>query len=427
MLAQPKPVFASDFGTSFYKFGPWWMMKTGPSVIENRGYFPKISKVSAEVRGISVKEVVVGDEVSEYLESRADLSRLYYPMRNGVIEREDQRGWKVVKELVRYSLLKHYPGRVDTTGIPFSGFFVVAALAAQAPTYMYERLFEIYQEVNSEEGGGLVRAVTIIPQPLAVAIAEKAVTCVVVEAGHGNTQVTPISRDVIRAALIPLNRGGSDSDKITAQILKDLGYSDLAREEKFVRIFKEMAGLLPLDLNKAIPWSKDHPGALQSVFRIPGTTVEIDMGEKAWQRFLIGEFFFNPGHEIFESYYSRGFTPPKDTLIGGEVIPGNVTLAEAIRLSISKIPVELQTSVSRRIILSGGAFNWSVPKGLEGIATDSPTKLKNMLRSIGLEVDPKIVSDPQFSVWRGSIVYGMAVSEGIKWDWSKMEGWYYLS
>ncbi|MCS7103667.1 MAG: hypothetical protein NZ992_07300, partial [Candidatus Korarchaeum sp.] len=239
-------------------------MKTGPSIVENRGYFPRISKVSAEVRGIPVKEVVVGEEVSEYLESRADLTRLYYPMRNGVIERNDDRGWSVVKELVRYGLLKYHLGRADALALPFTGFFVVAALAAQAPTYMYERLFEIHEEVNLEEGGNLVRAVTIIPQPLAVAIAEKAVACMVVEAGHGNTQITPISRDLIRAALIPLNRGGSDSDRITAQILKDLGYSDLAREEKFVKMFKEMVGLLPLELDKAISWAKDHPGALQS-------------------------------------------------------------------------------------------------------------------------------------------------------------------
>ncbi|MEM1520757.1 MAG: hypothetical protein QXV05_02045 [Candidatus Korarchaeum sp.] len=401
-------------------------MKTGPSIVENRGYFPRISKVSAEVRGMAAKDVVVGEEVAEYLESRADLTRLYYPMRNGIVGRNDDRGWRVVKELVRYGLLKYHLGRTDALGLPFSGFFVVAALAAQAPTYMYERLFEIHEEVNSEEGGNLVRAVTIIPQPLAVAIAERAVACMVIEAGHGNTQITPISRDVIRAALIPLNRGGSDSDRITAQILKDLGYPELAREEKFVRMFKEMVGLLPLELGRAISWAKDHPGALQSTFKIPGTTVEVEMGEKAWQRFLIGEFFFNPGHEIFESYYSRGFVSPRDTLVSGEVVPGNVTLAEAIRLSISKIPVELQTSVAKRIILSGGAFNWSVPKGLEGIATDSPTKLKHMLRSLGLEVDPKMVSDPQFSVWRGSVVYGMAVNEEVRWDWSKMEGWYYL-
>ncbi len=426
MSVTSKPIFGSDFGTSYYKFGPWWLMKTGPDMTENRGYFPKVSKISAEIRGVEAKEVVVGNNVSEYLESRADLSRLYYPMRNGIVDRNNDRGWEVIKELIRYGLLKYHPRKTDTTGVLFNGFYIVAALAAQAPTYMYEKLFELHKEVNQEEGGDLVRAVTIIPQPLAVAISEKAITCVVVEAGHGNTQITPISRDVIKAALIPLNRGGSDSDRIAAQILKDMGYSDLAREGKFVRIFKESVGLLPLNLEKAVNWAKEHPSALQSIFRIPGTTVEIDMGEKVWQRFLIGEFFFNPNHEIFESYYSRGFTLPKDTLAGGEIVPGNVSLAEAIRLSISKTPVELQSSISKNIILSGGAFNWVIPKGLEGIATDSPTKLKLMMKSIGLETQPKIVPNPQFSVWRGTIIYGMAIGQGITWDWHKMEGWYYL-
>jgi hypothetical protein len=194
--------------------------------------------------------------------------------------------WKIVKKIIKYTLEKYYPGKYDPSGRPFDGFYVVVALAAQSPTYMYERMFETHKEVNEEHGRGLIKAVTIIPQPLSVAIAEKATTCTVIESGHGNTQVTPISRDVIRAALIPLNRGGYDSDRITSQILKDIGYSDLAREEKFVRIFKEMAGLVPLNLDKAIEWTKTHKGAVKNRFSIPGTTVSVDMGDKAWMRFL---------------------------------------------------------------------------------------------------------------------------------------------
>ncbi|MGY0288288.1 MAG: hypothetical protein ACUX7D_05920 [Candidatus Methanodesulfokora washburnensis] len=420
-----RPVFALDFGTSLVKFGPIWRGKY-PDFIENRGYFPKISKISAEIRGIAAEEVIVGPAVSEYLESKADLSRLYYPMRNGVIARDDERGWKIVKKIIKYTLEKYYPGKYDPSGRPFDGFYVVVALAAQSPTYMYERMFEIHKEVNEEHGRGLIKAVTIIPQPLSVAIAEKATTCTVIESGHGNTQVTPISRDVIRAALIPLNRGGYDSDRITSQILKDIGYSDLAREEKFVRIFKEMAGLVPLNLDKAIEWTKAHKGAVKNRFSIPGTTVSVDMGDKAWMRFLIGEFFFNPGHELYQSYYTRGFAPPADTVVGGEVIPGNVSIAEAIRLSISKTPVEIQSSLVRRIILSGGAFNWKVPDGMEGVAVSSPEKIRIQLRELGIDSQPSMIADPQFSVWRGSIIYGNYVPEDLTWDWSSLEGWMYL-
>lgn len=231
---------------------------------------------------------------------------------------------------------------------------------------------------------------------------------------------------MIRAALIPLNRGGYDSDRITSQILKDIGYSDLAREEKFVRIFKEMAGLVPLNLDKAIEWTKTHKGAVKNRFSIPGTTVSVDMGDKAWMRFLIGEFFFNPGHELYQSYYTRGFAPPADTVVGGEVIPGNVSIAEAIRLSISKTPVEIQSSLVRRIILSGGAFNWKVPDGMEGVAVSSPEKIRIQLRELGIDSQPSMISDPQFSVWRGSIIYGNYVPEDLTWDWSSLEGWMYL-
>ncbi len=425
-MPPQRAVYAEDYGTSYFKFGPVWIGKY-PEMVENRGYFPKISKAVAEIRGIEARTVVVGPEVSNYLESREELRRLYYPMRNGVIDRDDRNGWLIVKELTRYGLKKFAPvGRESPIG-PFDGFYVVAALAAQAPRYMYEEIFSIHEEINSEEGGSLVKAVTIIPQPLAVAIAEKATTCTVLEAGHGNTQITPISRDVIRSALIPLNRGGADSNAITAQILKDLGYGNLAREEKFVRIFKEMAGLVPINLDEAVEWAKSHPGSLTSSFTVPGTTVKVDMGEKAWQRFLIGEYFFNPGHEMFESYYSVGFTPPRDTVLPGETIPGDVSLAEAILMAVRKTPVEIQPGLLSKILLSGGAFGWRVPAGLEGIAADATQKLETMLRSLGVSTSPKMVAEPQFSVWRGSMVYGLYLPERLRWSWKSMEGWHQIS
>lgn len=410
-------IFGEDLGTAFYKFGPMWIGKY-PNIVENRAYFPKISKAVEKIRGYPGREVVVGPEVTEYLESRADLTRLIYPMRNGVIKPRDERGWRAAKELLRYSLLKyssHY-------GKDFEGFSVVSALAAQAPTYMYERFFELHEQINEEEGK-IIKALTVISQPLAVAIAEKATVCTVLEGGHGNTQITPISRDVIKSALIPLNRGGSDSDKISGQILKDLGYSDLAREEKFVRMFKELAGLVPRDLDRSISWAKENPGGVASTFEVPRTTVKIEMEKKAWLRFLIGQFFFGPGHEVFESYYSRGFTPPEDTLVGGEVVPGTTSLAEAIRLSVSKTPVEIQSQLLRSIILSGGAFNWKVPPGLEEIAVESATKLELQLSEFGTESKPRVIEEPQFSVWRGSIVYGYYLPESLEWNWKEMEGW----
>lgn len=177
-------VFGCDFGTSDYKYGPISLGER-PRSVENRGYFPERSVV-AEILG-GVREVVVGNEVAQFLGSGQDLSaRLVYPMRDGIIGAGDERSWRVVRELLSKSLTEFKPG-----GLGFKGFYVVASLSAVAPLYMYEKFFSFLDEKAEE---GLVRSSTLIPQPLAVAIAHKQTSCVVVESGHGNTQVAPISR-----------------------------------------------------------------------------------------------------------------------------------------------------------------------------------------------------------------------------------------
>ena len=416
-------VFAEDFGTSYFKYGPIYIQK--PEMIENRGYFPKILKSMAKVRGYEEKEVIVGEDVTKYLESKRELSRLYYPMRKGVIERGDVRGWKVVEALIRHALNAFKPDRSRPEFQGFEGFYIVASLASHSPTYMYENLFEIHRKIEAESG--LIKAVSIIPQPLAVAIAQEATVCTVLECGHGNTQIAPISRDIIRPALIPLNRGGSDSNAIARQILKDLGYSDLAREEKMVTLFKEAAGLIPVNLNKAIEWVRVNPERISNSFKIPGTDIEINMGNKAWLRFLIGEYMFNPGHEIFESYYTRGFLPPSDTVLSETVIPGTIRISEAIKMSIQMCAVEVQSQLFKRIILSGGGFAWKVPVKLKDVAVDSTVKIREMLREDGIEnANVEIVKNPLYSVWRGCLIYGAALPRDYGWSWKTMDGWMYF-
>jgi hypothetical protein len=98
----------------------------------------------------------------------------------------------------------------------------------------------------------LLQAVTIIDQPFAVAIAEKAVTCTVIEAGHGNIQLVPISYGPIREGIVALNRGGSEANAVTREVLKDSGYGDLAKDEYVIEIVKRTAGLVPKNLDEAI-------------------------------------------------------------------------------------------------------------------------------------------------------------------------------
>jgi len=287
---------------------------------------------------------------------------------------------------------------------------------------MYEKLFEIYERLNEEEM--LIKAATIIQQPLAVAIAHKTTTCVVIESGHGNTQVCPISRYPIKNAIVAVNRGGGDANALTGEILKDLGYGDLVKEEAFVRRVKENLGLVPADLDKAIEAAKSDPKKFRAEFKVPGTRIVIDMEENSWMRFLIGEYVFNPNHEIFKSFFTRGMPKPKDVKIGDMTFRGMLDFGEAIIESVERCPIELQPYLYRQILLSGGNFSWKAPEELSSVVVDSMTKIKLLLRKKGIEETEVTMTEfPQYSVWRGCIIYGYAVPEDYEWNWERMEGW----
>ena len=407
--------FAMDFGTSDFKFGPITLGEE-PRIVHNRGYFPDKNSVMYKAFE-ATSDVIVGDDVPLYLQSAEDLSsRLIYPMRNGVIERSDDQAWRVVGTLASYGLQAFGPQKANG----FQGYYVVASLSSVSPRYMYERLMTLFQESNH----GLVRAVTVIPQPFAVAIGHGVTTCVVIESGHGNSQVCPISKYPIRSAQVPLNRGGGDANAITSEILKDAGYGDLANEESLVRQVKENIGLVPASLDRAIEEAKRSPRRARARYKVPGTRVEIDLEKDSWSRFLIGEYVFNPNHEIYQSYFSRGMPRPKDVKMGDTIFRGMLDFGEAITASVERCPVELQPMLYREVLLSGGNFSWTVPPRLQDIAVDASQKVRLLLRDRGIKnVSVKMTASPQFSVWHGCIIYGFAVPENYAWDWQRLEGW----
>ena len=412
--------FAMDFGTSDFKFGPITCGEN-PRIVNNRGYFPDKKSVMYKAFETAA-DVIVGEDIPLYLQSNEDLStRLVYPMRNGVIEKGDENAWRVVSALSNFGLTSFEPE--PNNG--FQGYYVVASLSSVSPRYMYEEFLKIFKENNTN---GSVRAVTVIPQPFAVAIGHGVTTCVVIESGHGNSQVCPISKYPIRAAQVALNRGGGDANAITSEILKDAGYADLANEEALVRKVKESIGLVPSDLDTAMKEAREAPRKFRAKYKVPGTRIEIDLEKDSWSRFLIGEYVFNPNHEIFESYFGRGMPRPKDVKMGDTIFRGMLDFGDAIIASVERCPVELQPLLYREILLSGGNFSWTVPERLEGIAVDAPTKIKSLLREKGIKnVNIKMTQSPQFSVWHGCIIYGFAVPDEYEWDWQRLEGWMRLS
>ncbi len=141
----------------------------------------------------------------------------------------------------------------------------------------------------------------------------------------------------------------------------------------------------------------------------------------------MGEYFFDPSNEYFSSYYRRGFPKPSDSYAEGRAVPGTTDLAEVIIQSVQKCSFEIQPALYSKVILSGGGFSWGVPEGLAGAAVDSPTKLKLMLESKGIQgVEVKLTPHPVYNVWQGCVAYGTYIPDDYTWDWETREGWQYL-
>lgn len=419
-----KYTFGVDYGTSYVKYGPITLNE--PRVVQTRGLFLRDLPESVKMRippDILSRGLVVGDEeVRKYLSSVRDVQRnLKYPLRDGIARRDDEDAWRVLKELARYTL-----AQFPVSDPEFKGWIVSIALSALAPDYMYKSFFDIYTELSNEYN---IYAVTILPQPLAVAIAENAVNCIIVEGGHGNIQVAPISFALIREGLVALNRGGAEANAITREILKDMGYSDIAREEYAVEVVKRAVGLVPRNLKEAIRAAKSSPDRFVAKVRL-SPVVEVEFPrEYAWTRFLIGEIVFDPNHEEIKSYIEQSRLSIENAVIGDVTLYGEMDIATAIITSLKNVSVEIQERVASQIILSGGAFSWKVPPGLEDVAVDSVTRVKIALEEknpvLASRVNIRLVSEPQYSVWRGAVIYGYALPLSLEWTDSTREGWYY--
>lgn len=420
-----KYVFGADFGTSYTKYGPITLAE--PRIVQTRGLFLRDIPESVKMRippDILSRGLVVGDEdVRNYLSSVRDVQRnMKYPLKDGVVRRDDEDAWTVIRELARYTL-----SQFPVADPEFRGWLVSIALSALAPDYMYRGFFETFERIASEIP---IYAVTALPQPLAVAIAENAVNCVIIEGGHGNIQVAPISYALIREGLVALNRGGAEANAITREILKDMGYGDIAREEYAAEVVKRAIGLVPRDLEQAIATARSNPEKFVAKVKLsPIVEIEIPK-EYAWTRFLIGEIIFDPRHEEFKSYIDQSRIKIEDAVIGDVTLYGEMDLASAITSSLRSVSVEVQDRVASNVILSGGAFKWDVPPGLEEYAVNSVDKIKIMLGEVNKElaarVGVRMVKEPQYSVWRGSVIYGYALPLSLKWDNIYKEGWYII-
>ncbi|MCD6313270.1 MAG: hypothetical protein J7L79_05645 [Thaumarchaeota archaeon] len=419
-----KPCLAIDYGSYAVKYGVEddaepKMIRTAGLVIPRRIIENLLRKAD---------DIIIGDDIDLYVAGiriiKKIIKRLHYPVKHGIIKEDDQRDWRILERITEQILLSIYARIPPTIEEDFDGFYIVFSLNAIAPRYMYEGFFKIFRRFAEYE---LVKAVTVLQQPLATAIASGRLTCVVVESGHSNTQIVPITERVIRSAIVPLNMGGVNADALTKEILKDAGYGDIASDDEIVRQVKETIGAIPIDLDRAIEWAKRNPERARAKIRLYESAVggEIDLARYSWKRFLIGEFIFNPEHEIFHSYYRRGFPKPRETSIGDTIFYGSMPLDEAIIESLRRCDPRTQERIFEKgvIILSGGNMAWRIPRGLEEVAVTADQKISYLLRKKGLRINAELAPNPLTTVWEGCLLYGQNLPLDMKWNWNTLDGW----
>ena len=115
---------------------------------------------------------------------------------------------------------------------------------------------------------------------------------------------------------------------------------------------------------------------------------------------------------------------PRDVKVGDTIVSGVMDMADAIIEAVQRCPVELQPYLYREVLLSGGNFAWKVPEEMKDVVVDAAEKIKLMMDRKGIGgVKVTLTKDPQYSVWRGCIVYSVAVPDEYEWNWERMEGW----
>ena len=222
---------AIDYGSYTVKYG---VEGDGAKMIRTAGLV--ISRRIIENLLRKADDIIIGDDIDRCIAQiriiKKNIEQLHYPIRHGIIKGDDRKGWRISEKITEQILLSIY-GRIHPTIEEDSdGFYIVFSLNAMAPRNMYEGFFEIFRRFVEK---GLVKAITAIQQPLATAMASAKLVCLVVESGHGNTQIVPIVERIIRSAIVPLNRGGVNANALTREILKDAGYGDLALNDEIVR------------------------------------------------------------------------------------------------------------------------------------------------------------------------------------------------
>jgi len=316
------------------------------------------------------------------LKSMLQLSR---PVKRGIIE-----NWDVMKTLwdFAFKLLKVTPSECK--------------VLLTEPLFAHDKMREKIADVMFKEFN--VRALQIDIQPLLALYAYGKSTGMIVDIGHGLTQLVPIYRGFIipkAAKIVPL--GGQDITAYLIRLLMHKGYylttimgMEIAKEikerlcyvaldpkEEAERIRRRKAW--PEDLYTGIAEEGVEIKRAKGTYRlIDGTVIRLEE-----EVFLAPEVLFNP------------------SLIGADI----KSLPSLIIDSIMACDIDLRKELLRHIILCGGTSM------LKGLPKRLMKELVNGLRERGIKTTPRVVTPKlrEIFVWIGASKLASLIEEKDLW------------
>ena len=275
------------------------------------------------------------------------------------IDRGRVRNWEKMKMLWGFSF--------DLLGVKPSS----CKLFLTEPLFNTESDRERIAEIMFEYFG--INALYISEQPLLAMYAHGGTTGLVVDIGHGLTQVAPIYKGfVIPRAVNVAPLGGTDVTTFLIRLLMKKGYSLTdAMGTEVAEDIKERLCYVILDPESGRGESGDS-SARDSFYKLPdGTLVKLDE-----ELFMAPEVLFNP------------------LLMGLDVS----SLPELVLDSVMACDIDQRRDLLKNIILCGGTSL------LKGLGERLERELGDRLRKMSVRVEPKVIMPKlrEFYAWIGA-------------------------
>uniref|UniRef100_A0AC34QBP3 Uncharacterized protein n=1 Tax=Panagrolaimus sp. JU765 TaxID=591449 RepID=A0AC34QBP3_9BILA len=311
---------------------------------------------------LGLKNSFVGNEAQE----KRDILALKFPIKNGIVK-----DWDGVGKLWHHTFFDKL--KVSPTEHP-----ILLTEPLMNPTTNREKMAQImFEQFN-------VPKLHVALQPILSIFAAGLVTGIVVESGHGVTQILPIFEGCVqRNAIQRLNFGGSNLTDYLAKILTERGYYfESTADLEVVREIKERICYVAHDFDREMTTAATSSSLEKSFELADGTNIVFGN-----QCFRCAETLFQPHFLDFES----------------------PSFPQMTYESIMKCGIGLRKQLYSNVIVSGGntLFPGFIARFQNEMSSLAPPTIK---------IDLKVLSKRENAVWTGGSILASLPTFQTEWS-----------